>query len=175
METILDESVPLNGRKVCFVSSKSQKTWGGKVHTSLKSDVEVCEPTPDSGGVQNTFGPDCNSTYFHSSSDAVYFENIPIFTAGHWSRRRFKVLPLCVRSHLSRTRHVWVGHLIVLNVGNQTQSGWIKGFRRLMRNGVFLDSSIADTLFHRFNFERLAAKEHSVFLWILFLAGWAAV
>lgn len=35
--------------------------------------------------------PDHNSTYFHSSSDAVYFENIPIFMAGHHSR--FKVLP----------------------------------------------------------------------------------
>lgn len=36
----------------CFVCSKSQRTWGSKVHTSLKSDVEVW----DSGGVQNTFG-----------------------------------------------------------------------------------------------------------------------
>lgn len=45
---------PLTPGKVCFVSSKSEKTWGGKVHTSLKSDVEVWEPTLDSGGVQNT-------------------------------------------------------------------------------------------------------------------------
>lgn len=33
--------MPLNAGKVCFVSGKSQRTWGSKVHTSLKSDVEV--------------------------------------------------------------------------------------------------------------------------------------
>lgn len=46
--------------------------------------------------------PDRNSTYFHSSSDAVYFENIPIFTA-------FKVPPLRARPRLSRLRHkIWL-------------------------------------------------------------------
>lgn len=41
VESILDENCPPNAGKVCFVSSKSQRTRGGKVHTSLKSDVEV--------------------------------------------------------------------------------------------------------------------------------------
>lgn len=33
-----------------------------------------------------------------------------------------------------------------------------------MQNWIFLDLSMADTLFHRFEIEHLAAKEHSVFL-----------
>lgn len=66
-----------------FVSSKSQAT----PDTSLKSDVGVWR---GSGGAQTTsVGPDCNSTYFHSGSDGVYFQNIPIFTASHRSGRIF--------------------------------------------------------------------------------------
>lgn len=48
------------------------------------------------GGVQNTLAL---TTYFHSGPDAVYFENIPIFMAGH--RSRFKVVPLCTAPHFS--------------------------------------------------------------------------
>lgn len=51
-----------------------------------KSDVEVFRA--DSG-----LSLEKNSSYFHSGSDAVYFENIPILTAGH--RSRFKVLLFC--------------------------------------------------------------------------------
>lgn len=41
VESIWDEFCPLNAGKVCFVSGKSQRTWGSKVHTSSQSHVEV--------------------------------------------------------------------------------------------------------------------------------------
>lgn len=61
------------------------------------------------------------ATYFHSSPDAVYFENIPIFMAGH--RSRFKVLPLCISPHLSCL--VCTGDLIKTALKKKRKAGAI--------------------------------------------------
>lgn len=93
------ESV-LNAGK-CVLSAVNQRRPEAVRYTSPSREMLRSESRVWTQEESRIPWPDCNSTYFHSSSDAVYFENIPIFMAGHRSHRRFKVLPLSIQPHLS--------------------------------------------------------------------------
>lgn len=81
-----------------FVDVESPFSLHGALEKCVLSVVnhrgrEALRYTPPGGAMLRSESraprPDCNSTYFHSGPDAVYLENIPLFTARHHSR--FKV------------------------------------------------------------------------------------